>query len=369
MKARPVGRAFFVRSRAKLTLERSIRRRSRTAGGKRAPASRPVVRFSKYAARALKSDRNEANSRLISVAISCFISCKIMFYKFHSIVIAFVDSCVFRTQKTVATLHVDDLFELIERLGKADRIDLASDIIGDFLKAWGLHNVAYAALNMPSPAGGAPLLAMTYCLEWQKHYAQKGYVDIDPIVRSGFGGILPTDWEMINREDPIIRRFFGEAQELDVGVHGMSIPIRGRHGEFALFTVTANVNLSEWEAMRRDLLRELMVVAWHFHAAALGICGAEGSCTPVHLPLREASCLRWKALGKKDGEIAQILSISPHTVRFHLESARARLNTANTMHTVAKALSLGLINMSYEPSHLMSGKRGGKRDRPPIFGR
>jgi DNA-binding CsgD family transcriptional regulator len=259
---------------------------------------------------------------------------------------------------------VDDLFGLIERLGKADRIELASNIIGDFLKEWGLHNVAYAALNMPSRAEGAPLLAITYSAEWQKHYAQKGYVDIDPIVRSGLGGILPIDWSLIDRDDPVVRRFFGEAQELDVGAQGMSIPIRGKHGEFALFTVTANVNTLEWEAMRRDLLRELMVVAWNFHATALGLCGKESSRASVHLPLREASCLRWKALGKKDDEIAQILKISPHTVRFHLESARARLNTSNTMHTVAKALSLGLINMSYEPAHLI-----GRRGRPPIFGR
>ena len=106
----------------------------------------------------------------------------------------------FYSRPAATTLHVDDLFELIERLGKADRIDLASDLIGEFLKAWGLRNVAYAALNMPSREAGAPLLAMTYSAEWQKHYAQKGYVDIVPIVRSGLGGILPIDWATINRE-------------------------------------------------------------------------------------------------------------------------------------------------------------------------
>jgi DNA-binding CsgD family transcriptional regulator len=45
--------------------------------------------------------------------------------------------------------------------------------------------------------------------------------------------------------------------------------------------------------------------------------------------------------------------ISPYTVRFHLEAARTRLNTTNTTHTVAKALAMGLINLSYEPSNLM----------------
>lgn len=254
-------------------------------------------------------------------------------------------------------MHSDDFFDLVDRLAIADRIESASEVIGDFTRAWGLHNVAYAALNMPAPgAAPRPLLSVTYSPEWQKHYAQSGYVDLDPIVRAGLGGILPIDWAEIDRGDPIIRKFFGEALELDVGANGLSIPIRGRRGEFALFSVTSDQSDSDWRAMKRELIRDLMVVAFNFHAAALRACGAEEE-PATHLPLREASCLRWKALGKTDDEIGRILGISPHTVRFHLESARARLQTANTTHTVAKALAVGLINMSYEPSHLIPQKR------------
>ena len=206
------------------------------------------------------------------------------------------------------------------------------------------------------PARRGRCLSVSYSAEWQKHYAQSGYVDLDPIVRSGLGGFLPIDWAEVDRSDPIVRKFFGEAQELDVGANGLSIPIRGRLGEFALFTVTSNENGPEWRAMKRELLRELMIVAFNFHAAALRSCGGEGEAA-IHLPLREASCLRWKALGKTDDEIGRILGISSHTVRFHLESARARLKTTNTTHTVAKALALGLINMSYEPIHLIPKKR------------
>jgi DNA-binding CsgD family transcriptional regulator len=253
-------------------------------------------------------------------------------------------------------VHPDDFFDLVDRLAMANRIDTASEIITAFTRSWGLHNVAYAALNMPAPGAPRPLLSVTYSAEWQKHYAQSGYVDLDPIVRAGLGGILPIDWADIDRGDPIIRKFFGEAQELDVGAKGMSIPIRGRMGEFALFSVTSNESDSDWRAMKNELMRDLMIVAFNFHVAALRACGV--SEEPTHLPLREASCLRWKALGKTDDEIGRILGISPHTVRFHLESARARLQTANSTHTVAKALALGLINMSYEPAHLIPKKRG-----------
>jgi DNA-binding CsgD family transcriptional regulator len=252
-------------------------------------------------------------------------------------------------------VHRDDFFDLIDRLAASDRIDMASEVINGFMEAWGLHNVAYAALNMPAPGASRPLLSVTYSSEWQKHYAQSGYVDLDPIVRSGLGGILPVDWAEIDRGDPIIRKFFGEAQELDVGANGLSAPIRGRNGEFALFTITSNQSDREWRAMKRELLRDLMVVAFNFHAAVLRSVGLDKE-REVRMPLRETSCLRWKALGKTDDEIGTILGISSHTVRFHLESARARLHTTNTTHTVARAVALGLVSMSYEPAHLMPRK-------------
>ncbi len=162
------------------------------------------------------------------------------------------------------------------------------------------------------------------------------------------------DWSQIDRSDPLVRKFFGEAQELDVGSNGLSLPLRGRHGEFALFTVTWNGCRREWEIMKNDLLRDIMVLAWNYHAAALRSCGLSANDGAIRLPPREASCLRWKGLGKTDEDIARILGISSHTVRFHLESSRSRLNTANTMHTVAKAVSLGLINLSYEPPALLT---------------
>jgi DNA-binding CsgD family transcriptional regulator len=250
-------------------------------------------------------------------------------------------------------MHRDDFFDLIDQLSRADRIDVASNVIQRLLSDWGLHNSAYLGFNMPTPTAERPLLTATYSSEWQKHYAQSSFIDIDPIVRAGFGGILPVDWSEIDRSDPVIRKFFGEAQELDVGSQGLSLPMRGRFSEFALFTVTWDGELQEWRKIKETLLRDLMMIAWNFHAAALRSCGVLVEEKKIRLPPREASCLRWKALGKTDEDIARILMISPYTVRFHLEAARTRLNTTNTTHTVAKALAMGLINLSYEPSNLM----------------
>jgi DNA-binding CsgD family transcriptional regulator len=41
--------------------------------------------------------------------------------------------------------------------------------------------------------------------------------------------------------------------------------------------------------------------------------------------------------------VAQSLAISEHTLRVYIESARHKLGAINTVHAVARALSLGLI--------------------------
>ena len=71
--------------------------------------------------------------------------------------------------------------------------------------------------------------------------------------------------------------------------------------------------------------------------------GLEESEMGAKLSVREKDCLRWRAMGKSDWEISQILAISERTVKFHLECARAKLGATNTVHAVARAMAHGLV--------------------------
>lgn len=62
------------------------------------------------------------------------------------------------------------------------------------------------------------------------------------------------------------------------------------------------------------------------------------------LTKRELECLHWAALGKTNWEIGEILSISKRTVVFHLQNSTKKLQTSNRYHTVARAVSLGLVD-------------------------
>ncbi len=149
------------------------------------------------------------------------------------------------------------------------------------------------------------------------------------------------DWADIDRNDRTVRRFFNEAQDFKIGVNGLSIPIRGRHHEFALFSVTADMREAEWRIQKPRLMRDLMLMSYHFHDWTLKTAGVDGAENLLdRLSTREKDCLRWRALGKSDWEISQVLTISERTVKFHLENARGKLRAANTTHAVTKALTL-----------------------------
>jgi len=249
---------------------------------------------------------------------------------------------------TVFILHVGlcvliDFNQVIEELSQAKKLSEGHNVLRLILENFGINHIAYFAVNIPNLDYNRPLRAASYSSEWQAHYLQEGYVNIDPAVRAGITGHLPVDWTDFNFSDPLIKKFFGEAQEFKISRTGLSIPIHGRNGEFALFSVTADISESEWPKFRYSISKELMMLAFHFHDWVIRTEGPPKENPIDSLTSRERDCLRWRALGKTDLEISLILQITPATIKFHLENARSKLRAINTVQAVAKAVNHGLI--------------------------
>jgi LacI family transcriptional regulator len=60
---------------------------------------------------------------------------------------------------------------------------------------------------------------------------------------------------------------------------------------------------------------------------------------------RERECLKWAAKGKTSWEISQILGVTESTIIYHLRNATRKLNAANRLHAVAKALKASIIDI------------------------
>ena len=84
----------------------------------------------------------------------------------------------------------DDLFTLLESLSHTDKLQESTDNLKQALLDLGLDHISYFAANIPTQKSTQPLLTVTYAPEWQRHYYQNNYIDIDPVVRAGLGGFF-----------------------------------------------------------------------------------------------------------------------------------------------------------------------------------
>jgi len=139
------------------------------------------------------------------------------------------------------------------------------------------------------------------------------------------------------------REFLQVASSYGVGNQGFSIPIRGPNGQFALFTVNHSCDDAAWSDFTQMHRRDLILIAHCFNEKALEF---EPGRTPEQsqaLSPREIDAMTLLAIGYSRAQVANSLSISEHTLRVYIESARFKLGALNTTHAVARAMSRGLI--------------------------
>jgi len=72
------------------------------------------------------------------------------------------------------------------------------------------------------------------------------------------------------------------------------------------------------------------------------IISADENVAPV-LSARELDCLHWAARGKTNAEIADILQISPNTVRYHMKNLFVKLKVRTRSNAVLLGIQTGLI--------------------------
>jgi len=156
--------------------------------------------------------------------------------------------------------------------------------------------VAYLGTGVTSQPRQEPYLAVTYSSEWVERYRAQRYVEIDPVVQVGMRRVLPIDWADFGSANGKVRSFFGEAAEFGLGRKGLSIPIHGRHGARALFSITSDLNDRDCRSLRQHYMRDFQVLALHMHEVILRLEGHETE--PPALSPRERECLQWIAEGQ-----------------------------------------------------------------------
>lgn len=229
--------------------------------------------------------------------------------------------------------------EFLDRIDRCDTLDALYDVVCDLRGLLGVEHAVYHSVNR----FGKPYALATYSAPWAAYYEGETLYRIDPVVLGAFQRFHPYDWKSLDWDSKQARHFFMEAQDGGVGNQGISVPIRGPHGEFALFSLSHKCSDRDWAQFLGHFKSHLLLIAHFLHQSVRRLDAELGEYELVSLSPREAESLQLLGAGLNRGRAAERLKISEHTLRVYVESARHKLQASNTTHAVAKAVSSGLI--------------------------
>ncbi|CTQ33376.1 helix-turn-helix transcriptional regulator [Jannaschia rubra] len=230
------------------------------------------------------------------------------------------------------------LDDALERLASAASFDALEGAVTSLRDTFEVEHVVYHAVRSTGERWGA----VTYDPGWVQTYIDENFQAIDPVVLNCFRRFTPADWKTLDWSPRAARTLLAEGIAHGIGNQGLSLPIRGPNGQFAVFTLNDRARDDEWAAFAREAFDDLLLVAHYVNERALALDGTQNAPHQMLSP-RETDALTLLAAGRSRAQAAEHLRISENTLRVYIESARFKLGALNTVHAVANAMSRGLI--------------------------
>lgn len=240
--------------------------------------------------------------------------------------------------------RLEDLELCIELIESAATAEEAFGYFCAILETSGYDRITYS-LATDHPSLGLPKqhgLATNYPDDWMAYYRSHDYMRFDPVVHQVLSSGKPFFWAdlLANPELPAQSRLLMN-QAAEAGLNdGVGISLAGCSGE------VAGIGLARSRAAQDgkdyDFLARVFLLSTYFHETYRDMLTRQLNQVPP-LTARERDVLLWAAEGKTDQEIAMILGISFHTVRFHWRHIFALLNVNGRSYAITKAIRLGLI--------------------------
>ncbi|MEQ6250128.1 autoinducer binding domain-containing protein [Sulfitobacter sp. HNIBRBA3233] len=224
-------------------------------------------------------------------------------------------------------------------LANADTLDDLQQVTENLRDHFRIDHIVYHWVDSAGDQYGCG----TYSDAWRQKYLDENFLRIDPVIAGCYQRFNPVDWKELDWSSRAARDFRETASAYGVGNQGFSVPIRGPNGQFALFTVNHRCDDDTWLVFTEKHRRDLILIGHFFNEKALEFEPDRAPEPSQSLSPRELDAMTLLAIGHSRAQVAQMLSISEHTLRVYIESARFKLGALNTTHAVARAMSRGLI--------------------------
>jgi DNA-binding CsgD family transcriptional regulator len=237
------------------------------------------------------------------------------------------------------------LEEFITRSNHASSQTEVFALFQEALRDMGYDSVVYSLLtDHPSIGRKAGHGVMgNYPTDWMDYYMAKGYFAKDPIPKHAFTTAAAYTWDHVVETCAISsrqKRLMHEAQDAKL-LSGAAVAIYGPNFEVAGVGLASSAGGVKPSADMLSFIRALSH-QFHFAYSQFDVPRAQPA-RQVYLTPREREILCYSAEGKSIPAMAAILSLSYHTVNFHLKNVYAKLDVSTRQTAVVKAIRLGLI--------------------------
>lgn len=255
--------------------------------------------------------------------------------------------------ETGVDLSASTCHELIEAANQAASVEELHTLCSFICERAGFDYFLYGAVLAVSMVRPQTFIISGYPSEWWQRYQERNYIRVDPVLQhTTERNTVPLDWHDV---DPAayahgdqVRTFMSEAEDFGLA-SGVSFPVHGREGEYAILSLATRDDHGHARARIIESMPYVQLLAGYVHEAARRIFeqGNDVTVARPQLTDREKECLLWAAEGKTSWDTARILAISERTVLFHLHNAAHKLDVSNRAHAVARAVSQGYITPQF----------------------
>ncbi|NLS21298.1 transcriptional regulator TraR [Rhizobium sp. P40RR-XXII] len=198
----------------------------------------------------------------------------------------------------------------------------------------------YAYLNIQP---GHVLAISNYPPGWRSEYFERSYSRLDPVVMRAKSSTRTFTWPgglERSRLSKAERSFFTRAA--DFGIRsGITIPVKVANGATSMFTLASEKPTIDLDKGIDVVAAAAAVAQLHARIAFLRTTSAIEDI--AYLDPREATYLRWIAVGKTMEEVADIEGVKYNSVRVKLAETKKRFDVHTTSHLIAIAIRKKLI--------------------------
>lgn len=230
---------------------------------------------------------------------------------------------------------LDKLTDLSTIIGDQNVVESA---LADLAEQTGF--VGYAYLHMQP---GHVLALSNYHPQWQSVYFEREYSAIDPVVKRAKSVKQAFTWtgeQETSRLSKAERSFYAHAADFGIRA-GITIPVNTANGGMSMFTLASD-RLIRGQDSEIDMIAAAAAVG-QLHARISFFQMTPSIAEPNWLDPKEATYLRWMAVGKTMEEAAVLEGVKYNSVRVKLTETKKRFNVHTTTHLTALAIRKRLI--------------------------